>query len=199
MKAAKFAFLRRVTGFCSSAALMLTMLVLIVSATTAAAQTPVFVPGNVSGCFGNPDTGCSVPLVRALTVSGPGTITVTYVSGMVNWGGGDVGPNGGPYVNGDGFQFPLQEARGIASNKKLGNIAALFGVFVPQSRVQRAGFSALDGTKNVTKVGIMPCNLFFIGTGKTFPVSEAGTLYLGINDWYVGDNGGGFNVTVTGP
>jgi hypothetical protein len=83
--------------------------------------------------------------------------------------------------------------------KKITNLDALIGVFVPQSRVQKTGFSPIDGTKGVAKVGIMPCNLFFIGTGKTFPVSEAGTLYLGINDWYVGDNGGGFNVTVTGP
>ena len=41
--------------------------------------------------------------------------------------------------------------------------------------------------------------LFLIGTGKTFRVSEAGTLFLGINDCWVGDNGGGFTVTITGP
>jgi hypothetical protein len=116
---------------------------------------------------------------------------------MVNWGGGDVGPNGGPYLNSSGFQFPLQEAKGIASNRRIGNIAALIGVFVPQSRVQRAGFNALDGTKNVTKVGIMPGYIFFIGTGKTFSVSQAGTLFLGINDTIVTDNSGGFNVTVS--
>jgi len=27
---------------------------------------------------------------------------------------------------------------------------------------------------------------------------QAGTLCLGINDWAVGDNGGGFNPTVSG-
>jgi hypothetical protein len=201
MKATKFTLFRRVTAFCPSAAQMFTMLVLIVAATTAAAQTNVFVPGNASGHFGNPSDRV-VPFVTALTVSGPGTITVTYVSGTVNWGTGKgetVGPNGGPYLNSGGDQFPLQEAKGIASNRRIGNIAALIGVFVPQSRVQRAGFSALDGTKAVTKVGIMPGCLFFIGTDKTFPVSEAGTLFLGINDTIVSDNSGGFNVTVTGP
>jgi len=44
----------------------------------------------------------------------------------------------------------------------------------------------------------MPNGLFFIGTGKTFSVHHAGTLFLGINDTLVGDNSGGFNVTVTG-
>jgi hypothetical protein len=195
MKVTRFTLFRRVMGFWLSTALLL--IVLIVGATNTAAQTPVFVPGNASGCFGNTDTGCPVPLVSALAVSGPGTITVTYVSGMVNWGGGDVGPNGGPYLNSSGFQFPLQEAKGIASNRRIGNIAALIGVFVPQSRVQRAGFNALDGTKNVTKVGIMPGYIFFIGTGKTFSVSQAGTLFLGINDTIVTDNSGGFNVTVS--
>jgi hypothetical protein len=41
--------------------------------------------------------------------------------------------------------------------------------------------------------------LFFIGTGKTFVVKLAGTLFLGINDNAVRDNGGGFTVAVTGP
>jgi hypothetical protein len=45
----------------------------------------------------------------------------------------------------------------------------------------------------------MPDGLFLIGAGKTFSVSEAGTLFLGINDCEVSDNSGGFNVTVTGP
>jgi hypothetical protein len=39
MKAAKFTFLRRETAFCPGAALMLAVLVLIVAAATATAQT----------------------------------------------------------------------------------------------------------------------------------------------------------------
>ena len=132
----------------------------------------------------------------ALTVSGPGTITVTYVSGTVtDTGGVNTGPNGVPWTTG-GAQAPLQEAHGTLV-KKITNLDALIGVFIPQSRVQKSGFSAIDGTKGVAKVGIMPGHLFFVGTGKTFPVSEAGTLFLGINDMGVGDNGGGFNVTVS--
>jgi hypothetical protein len=44
-------------------ALLLTMLVLTVGV-TATAQTSVFVPGNASGCFGNPSGGCQ-PFVAA--------------------------------------------------------------------------------------------------------------------------------------
>jgi hypothetical protein len=196
MKTEKIAFFRRVASFCPSAPLMLTLLVLIVTATTSAAQTQVFVPGNTNGCFGNAVDEC-IPLVAALTVSGPGKITVTYVSGTVTDVGVNTGPDGVPWTD-PRFQIPLQEKRGLWP-LRMTHLDALIGVFVPQSRVLRWGFSALDGTKGVTRVGIMPDGLFFIGTGKTFHVSEAGTLFLGINDCWVGDNGGGFTVTVTGP
>lgn len=177
---------------------LLAILVLIGTATTVAAQTQVFVPANASGFFGNP-ADIPVPLVPAISVSGPGTITVTYVSGTVDYGAGfGVGPKGVPINSGWYVQFPLQEAVGVSAPTAT-RVAALMGVFVAQSRVQKAGFSALDGTKNVTPVGIMPGGLFFIGTGKTFSVHEAGTLFLGINDFGVGDNSGGFTVTVTGP
>ena len=42
-----------------------------------------------------------------------------------------------------------------------------------------------------------PSTLFFIGTGKKLPVSEAGTLFLGINDDNGLSNGGGYNVLIT--
>lgn len=166
--------------------------------TVAHAQTQVFIPGNASGYFGN-SVDTPVPFVPAVTVSGPATITVTYVSGTVNWGqpGVDVGPNGGAYANTGGFQFPLQEAKGTASPPKVNNIAALIGAFVPQWRVNAAGFSALDGTKNVARAGVMPNWLFFVGTDLTFSVPEAGTLYLGINDTLIDDNSGGFTVTLS--
>jgi hypothetical protein len=195
MKNATFTFLRRVMAFSPSAALIL--IILIAVATTTAAQTNVFVPGNASGFFGNP-ADIQVSLVAALTVSGPGTITVTYVSGTVtDFGDVNTGPNGVPWWS-PGQQSPLEEGRG-GEVTNISNLDALIGVFVPQYRAQHKGFKALDGTKNVTPVGIMPQGLFFIGMGKTFSVNEAGTLYLGINDWGVNDNGGGFNVTVTGP
>ncbi len=186
----------------ASIAVVLGLFVIVGTAAAHAQQTvQVFVPGNASGYFGTVDV--LVPLVPAITVNGPGTITVSYNNGMVKWGSGEgqeVGPNGGPYPNNYyGLQFPLEEAKGTAPHKEINNIAALMGVFVCASRANHAGFAAVDGTKNAATVGIMPGGLFFIGTGKTFQVKEAGTLFLGINDAYVSDNGGGFNVTVTGP
>jgi hypothetical protein len=176
---------------------MLAVVVPIVAATTSAAQTQVFVPGNTNGCFGNAVDEC-IPLVAAFTASRPGKITVTYVSGTVTDAGGiNTGPDGVPWID-PRFQIPLQEKFGVWF-KKMTRLDGLIGVFVPQSRVQRKGFRALDGTKGVTRVGIMPDGIFFIGTGKTFRVNEAGTLFLGINDCWVSDNGGGFKVTVTGP
>jgi len=173
---------------------LLTILVLITAATTAAAQTQVFVPGTASGFFGN-TADIPVPLVPAIPVTGPSWITVTYVSGTVTdaWGI-NAGPAGVPWTVGNG-QLPLQETVGVMGGK-VNNLDALIGVFVPQKTVQRRGFNALDGTKAVTHVGIMPNGLFFIGAGKRFWVTQAGTLFLGINDCWVGDNGGGFTVTV---
>jgi len=167
------------------------------SAVTAAhAQTVnVVVPGNTLGGFGNPAC-CSEPYVPALAVPGPGTITVAYLSGTVTDAGGiDTGPDGAVW-NVTGNQFPLQEALGVAGGP-IGNFDSLIGTFVAQSRVLAAGFSAVDGTKGTARVGILPTGLFFIGTGKTIPVNEAGTLFLGINDDNGESNGGAFTVSVT--
>jgi hypothetical protein len=179
-------------------ALLLTMLVLTVGV-TATAQTSVFVPGNATGCFGNPSEGCQ-PFVAAITVSGPGAITVTYTSGLVTWRlGSTAGPDGASCNPCGPQQLPLNESRSVGLVSNSTRVAALIGVFVPQYRVRRSGFQALDGTKNITHVGIKPQFLFFVGTGITFTANEAGTLFLGINDSTANDNSGGFNVTVSGP
>jgi len=198
MRTTKLVSLGRVKSFRLGIALALVTLAL-VAATTAARADDVFVPGNASGFFGNP-ADQQVPMVAALTVSGPGTITVTYDSGLVTWdaAGDTTGPDGVACPTCQGSQTPLNEAAGLGL-QDIDKVGALIGVFVPQSRNQRKGFGALDGTKNAPKVGIVPGYVFFIGEGTQFDVTEAGTLYLGINDWQVGDNSGGFNVTVTGP
>jgi hypothetical protein len=196
MRSTKRVSVSRLKPFRIGTALLLTMLVL--AAPNLAHAQNVFVPGNASGYFGNP-VDQPVPLVSAVTVSGPGTITVTYVSGTVDVGGGHVvGPHGfGPWPTA-GNQYPLQEARGVTTQAAF-RIGALIGIFVAASRVNAAGFMAIDGTKNAAPAGIVPGGLVFIGKGKTFNVAEAGTLFLGINDTFVSDNSGGFNVTVTGP
>jgi len=177
--------------------IVLALLIFIAGAMLAAsAQTQVFVSGQANGAFGGP-IDMTVPYVPSVTVTGPATITVTYLDGMISDNNGEeIGPNGEDLNCGHTYQMPLQEARGIAGGV-CHNLDALIGVFVPQARAGHQGFSPLDGTKGVTRVGIMPNKLFLIGEGKTFDVAEAGTLYLGINDCWVSDNGGGFNVDVT--
>lgn len=159
-------------------------------------QTQVFVPGNASAFFGN-GADIQVEYVPAVTVAGPATITVSYVSGTVlDAGGINTGPNGTTWDT-QGGQSPLQEALGI-SGGTIQNLDALIGSFVPATTINNPGvFSPLDGTKDVAPVGIMPNSLFFIGEGITYNATEAGTLYLGINDWWVGDNSGGYTVQVT--
>jgi len=160
-------------------------------------QVQVFVPGTASGGFGTPALNW-VPLVPALTVTGPATITVTYISGTVTDAGGvNTGPDGVPYDTRPDWQLPLEERIGVTRGMG-NNLDALIGVFVPATRVNRTGFAAVDGTKALAAVGILPNGLFFIGTGKTFKVNQAGTLFLGINDQIMGDNGGGFTVSVSG-
>lgn len=170
---------------------------LVMTVVAGLAQTQVTVPGNTSGLFGNPAEKV-VPLVPAVTVNGPATITVTYISGTVDLGGGGgllTGPNGITYNLGKA-QLPLQEALG-ATGGTVDNFGALIGVFVPQERVTCKGFSAIDGTKHAVRIGIMPEKLFFVGESKTIDVTEAGTLFLGINDEGVMDNSGEFVVEVT--
>jgi hypothetical protein len=175
---------------------VLFVLIVIAATMEVRAQSTVSVPGNASGYFGNP-VDQLVPFVPAITVTGPGTITVTYVSGTVDVGGGHVvGPIGLRNWPSAGNQYPLLEAKGIVP-QTADHVGGLIGVFVPAARVSSPGFTAIDGTKNAAPVGIMPGGLFFIGAGKTFAVKQAGTLFLGINETLVGDNSGSFTVTVT--
>jgi hypothetical protein len=197
MKASAFTFFDPARVFYPSTALLLILLVLVSVVPTQAADTVVFVPGNASGCFGNPVDKC-VPLIAAVTVTKPGWITVTYNSGTVTDSYGvNTGPEGVLFAN-DGYaaQVPMQEAHGLSLGKEK-NLDALIGVFVPQTITRQWKFQALDGTKNVARAGIMPTGLFFIGATKTFWAGRTGTLFLGINDYWVGDNAGGFNVTVS--
>src|ERR1700722_8593621 len=174
-------------------------LFLILAVRAANAQTVIIsVPGNALGNFGNPSC-CSVPFVTALTVSGPGRITVSYISGTVTDSGGiNTGPNGVAWKV-TGNQFPLQEALGL-SGGPVDDLDALIGVFVLRARVLAPGFSPVDGTKgtpSAPKVGILPTELVFIRTGRTIVAEGAGTLFLGINDDNAASNGGAFLVSVT--
>jgi len=174
----------------------LVLLVFIATVTLAApAQTQVFVSGQTNGGFGAP-IDMTVPYVPAAVVTGPATITITYINGtVIDAGGVDTGPDG-TFWNCGTAQSPLEESRGVAGGK-ISDLDALIGVFVPAARANHPKFTAIDGTKDATHVGIPPGDLFFVGEAKTIVVNEAGTLFLGINDWWMGDNSGGFNVELT--
>ena len=153
------------------------------------------VPGNASGHFGNV-ADLIVPFVPAISVNGPSSITVTYVSGTVtDCCGINTGPNGVPWPT-HGTQSPIEEAWALSGGTEP-RLDALIGVFVSQRRMNRPGFQAVDGTKSIATAGIAPDLLFFIGEGTTIQTTEAGTLYLGINDNWVSDNGGAFVVSVS--
>jgi hypothetical protein len=182
-----------------SVAFSAAVLFFLIAVGTATAQTTatVLIPGNTLGDFGNPSVDGNQPYVTGIVASGPGTIVITYLSGMVTDCCPDIstGPDGATWNFGT-EQSALQEAFGIAGGT-IDNFDALIGTFVPQSRVQAPGFSPVDGTKDRVGVGLLPSALFFIGTGKRLTVSQAGTLFLGINDDNAASNGGGYNVLIT--
>ncbi len=171
----------------------------LLASSTAAGQTTatVFVPGNTLGDFGNPSVDGNQPYVTGIVATGPGKIVISYLSGEVTDCCPDfsTGPDGTPFYFGTG-QSALQEAAGI-SGGTVTNTDALIGIFAPQYRVQAPGFKAVDGAKNLARVGLLPSALFFIGSAKAITVLEAGTLFLGINDDNAASNGGGYNVSIT--
>ncbi len=177
---------------------LLFLMAVLATGTAVAGSATVIVPGNATGGFGNPASGY-VNLVPALVVKGPGTIQISYKSGIVTDAGGVFsGPYGVPWTESNYLQFPLQETIGTQSNTWK-NLDALIGAFVPASTTAIPGFAPVDGTKQLAHVGISPNALFFVGAYTTVEVSGPGTLFLGINDPIVGDNGGSYTVSVTGP
>lgn len=180
------------------------MLLLFVGSASAVTVT---VPGTANGGFGSPNTGGSTPFVAAITVTGPGTISIA-ATGTINFGGGfpSNGPNGGVFGASPGnlsLSLPLDEAVGMNSagypGKQIRRLGALIGAFVPQSLVSNPLFQPVDGTKGLAPIGIVPSQLFFVGNSHVIEVNSAGTLYLGINDGGVVDNSGAFTVNVTTP
>jgi hypothetical protein len=159
-----------------SVALTAGVLFFLIAVGTSPAQTTatVFIPGNTLGDFGNPSVDGNQPYVTGIVATGPGTIAITYLSGLVTDCCPDfsTGPDGAIWNFGTG-QSALQEALGIAGGT-IDNVDALIGIFVPQSRVQATGFSPVDGTKDRVGVGLLPSALFFIGTSKRYQQEAIG-------------------------
>jgi hypothetical protein len=144
------------------------LVVFVATATMAAcAQTSVFIPANASGHFGNPANQIK-PTGPAITVSGPATITVTYLSGTIIdktvwlsarrlWRG--------TTTTTYGSRFKKVKCDAVK------NADCLIGIFFSSAKWMHSGFQAIDGTKGIVAIGIMPGNLFFMGKGRSFKVS----------------------------
>jgi len=153
----------------------------------------VTVTGLTSGAFGDP-SDATIPFVVGIKVSGAAVITVTATGCVTDVGISCVTPDGFSFTGG---VTPLQEAGLVPITDP--HVDGLIGAFVPAVTASNPNFKAIDSTKAVCSPG--PCidrtQLFFIGASKVFSVNEAGTLYLGIDDFIVDDNGGFFTVTVS--
>jgi hypothetical protein len=135
-------------------------------------------------------------------VSGPTSIVIEATGIITDFNDQGVllmaTPNGVNFTSKFGDVLPLQEARGIPPNTPTAILNALMGAFVPAAKAMSPTFVPEDAAKlGPGQVGITASSLFFIGAGPfTFNAAGAGTLYLGINDSFVADNGGGYSVTL---
>ena len=76
------------------------------------------------------------------------------------------------------------------------NIAALIGAFVPETVASQPGFQPRD--EDIASIGIPSSALFLIGSGLlSFTALGPGQLFLGINEPFVSNNSGSFQVTIT--
>lgn len=161
----------------------------------------VVVPGNASGGFGTPVDEVN-PFIPAFTLNGPVTqavaVTITASGCVIDYLEPCVGPNGIPWTE-LGTTTPMQEA-GLVVGYPDNTLDALIAAFVPEPIADDPNFQAIDATNPVCSPGpcIEPSLLFYpMQNQGVLTLTEPGTLYLGINDFAVGDNFGSFTVTVT--
>ncbi|MCC9603404.1 PEP-CTERM sorting domain-containing protein [Stieleria sp. JC731] len=81
----------------------------------------------------------------------------------------------------------------------LSDTGALIGAFVSSTTASFSKFQPRDpDTLGLDGIGIAPQDLMLIGDGEfSFTSTEAGRLYLGINDLFPSNNSGSFTVTIT--
>jgi len=152
--------------------------------------------------FGNPTDPDDNPLVAGIAVAGPTTITISATGCETD------GPPSPECVTPNGYELtpsawggaedPLQEAGVVGTVDP--NFDGLIGAFVPAATADNPSFVAIDSTKpqcSVTDVCISPTLLFFVGDSDVYNATQAGTLFLGIDDWVTDDNGGSFSATLT--
>lgn len=74
------------------------------------------------------------------------------------------------------------------------SLGALIGAFVPTAEVNQPGFRASDD--DVSYGSLSSSSLLFVGTTLPDTAAASGTLFFGINEGDVLNNGGAFSITV---
>ena len=168
----------------------------------------VNVPATASGGFGSQGNPGSTAFILGQTFAGSGEIITISASGTINLGGTFVtSPQGITATAGTAFagtisytplEESLVESGALIIPRPAGdlieNVGALIGVFIPASVASDPTFSPFD--EDLVALGIPSTDLFMIGFGTTFTAPEAGSLYLGINEWFAENNSGAFQVTI---
>lgn len=194
------------SGFLYAAAVALSLWMSAGSASAA-----IIVSSNASGGFGEPASG-GTPLVLGYTFSAAGESVVISATGTVFMLAPDMAPAGpdgvtqtrAPILGPFPFAYtPLEEKLVDAGTpppitdptSTVLNVGGLFAAFVPESLATTPGFLPLDS--DLTAVGIPSSALFLVGSGPIgFVASGPGRLYFGVNEPYVSNNAGQFEVTV---
>ena len=169
----------------------------------AATTIHIQVSGKSTGFFGSPNSADTLLLTSGLTVSRAGPIEIEATGIVTDFNDQfqflQIGPNGTDFTSTVGDVLPLQQAQGLPPNTPTTELDALMGAFVPAAIANLPNFVPEDAAKvGPGQVGINSHSLFFIGAGPfTLNTPGAGTLYLGVNDSFVADNGGAFFVTAS--
>ena len=166
----------------------------------AAGAVEVTVDAQVNGSFGFHPAGANegLDMVQGYVFDGPTTVSISASGTVLLFPGAgleNVPPDGVDFDGGAigltrvtnlGYT-PLEEAEVDAGSDFttfstiLFDSGALVGAFVPEATVNSAGFEAKDDDFGFP--GISSDQLFLIGAGPfEFTATEAGTLFLGLND-----------------
>lgn len=175
--------LRELASVCLGVALL---------AGSAQAATIITVDSTDSGGFGVSQGFSSGTPMEGFAILGPGTFQISATGSLFLDASNTyfVDSPDGIAIDFVGEILPLEERDGVDVNPSL-NAGALIGAFVAAGTPGSAGVDE-DSSGNVAAAA-----LFLIGDGPfLFNAPGAGTLYLGINDSFAGNNRGSFTVTI---
>lgn len=170
---------------------------------TSASALSVTVGAKKNGYFGQLSSGAQ-DMVQATDLSAGDTVAITATGQIYIGENLQVTANGVDLDSSSGkvFSFeytPLEQAGviadpSLANNTLMPNLGALIGAFLPTATATASGFNARSSTSGN---GIAATDLFFVGESLTYTAAFDGRLFLGINEGYVSNNSGAFNVSLT--